>query len=121
MTITGCESNEDAIVSNLVSEFETHGIEWKEKENLSKTFNFRGSKTKQYEFNGGSIYVIYGFEGKETIKKTILDELTKHFAETEYPYDVKSLYTDSFHLIFIANSNDSDTKKTIESIFQTIK
>ena len=121
MIINGCESKEDAIVSNVVNEFENNGIQLKEKEPLSKSFNFTGSKTKQYEFSGGVVYLIYGFEGKDTIKEIILEKLTGHFAETEYPYSVKKLYTDTFQLIFIANSDDPQTASAIDTIFQSIK
>lgn len=116
---TACNSHsqEESIIKPILSEFQEAGISLKEKTEKSPSFSFSGSDEKHYEFNGGNIYLIYTFGNKDRI----VDKLTTLFAEAEFPYGVKSLYTDKFIIVFIASSEHLDTKEKIENIFPKIK
>lgn len=118
--LTACNSNsqEESIIKPILSEFQDAGFSLKEKTEKSPSFSFSGSDEKHYEFNRGNIYLKYNFGNN---KDRIANKLTTLFAEAEFPYGVKSLYTDKFIVVFIASSETLDTKEKIENIFQKIK
>jgi hypothetical protein len=119
--LTACNSisQEESIIKPILGEFQEAGISLKETTKKSPSFSFSGSDEKHYEFNGGNIYLIYNFGNKDRI----VDKLTTLFAEAEFPYGFKDLYTDKFIIIFLANSDSKDlgTFEKIESIFQKLK
>ncbi|TYS62607.1 hypothetical protein FZC76_20450 [Sutcliffiella horikoshii] len=102
--LSGCSSNtqEETVVKPILNEFEEAGVTLKEREKNSDLFTFSGSDEKQYGVEGGSIYIIYGYSDKEKI----MEELRKVFAETEFQYPPKSLYTDKFCIIYIKKSEN---------------
>ncbi|WP_156969190.1 hypothetical protein [Pontibacillus chungwhensis] len=88
-----------------------------EKTEKSKIFTFAGSDEKHYDFNGGSVYILYDFGSKDRI----VDKLKTILAETEFPYGVNSLYTDQFIIVFIANDGNREVEEKVEYIFKKIK
>ncbi|MBP3951821.1 hypothetical protein [Bacillus suaedae] len=119
IVLAACNMNSqsESILNPILSEFQEAGITLKEETEKAKTFSFPGSDEKYYEFKDGYVYLIYNFDSKEVI----IDKLTTIFAEAEFPYDVNSLYTYQFIIIFIASSENPDIAEKIESIFQKLK
>lgn len=117
LSACGSDSHHDSILDPILCEFVDAGITLKEQGNKSETFTFFGSDEKHYEFNEGTIYLLYNFKNRESV----IENLTKVFAETEFPYHVDKLYTDKFIIIFVANSDNSNTKKKVEKIFQKLE
>ncbi|WP_345239410.1 hypothetical protein [Pontibacillus salipaludis] len=118
--LSACNSNShiESIVEPILSEFQETGIILNEKKEKSKAFTFAGSDEKHYEFNGGTVYLLFDFGSK---KDRIVGKLTTLFAEAEFPYGVNSLYTDNFILVFTANSYNVEIEEKVDYIFQTIE
>ncbi|QFT89785.1 hypothetical protein FIU87_14070 [Bacillus sp. THAF10] len=114
--LSACSSNtlQETVVKPIIDEFEEAGIKLKEREEYSNLFSISGSDEKQYEVDGGSIYLIYGYSNKEKI----MEELTRIFAETEFQYPPESLYTDKFCIIYIRKSDYEVFDQKIDTLFE---
>ncbi|NMH74768.1 hypothetical protein HF078_16945 [Bacillus sp. RO2] len=114
--LSACSSNgqEEAVVKPILNEFEKAGIPLTEREKYNELVIFSGSNEKQYEVESGNIYLIYGYSNKEKIT----EELRKIFAETEFEYPPKSLYSDKFCIIYIKNSDNEVIDKKIDALFE---
>jgi len=119
LILSSCSSNSESstIPKHVKSEFNEVGIVLKEQPKLSKIFTVSGADEKQFEFEGGTIYLIYDYQDKE---RTI-SQLKKALAETEYPFTVKKLYKETFSMIYVPTRNDAETDQKIQDVISKLK
>lgn len=116
--LSSCSFNSESspVPKHVKSEFKEVGIVLKEQTKPSETFTVSGADAKQYEFEGGTIYLIYDFEDKERM----IDQLKKVLAETEFPFTVKKLYKENFSMIYVPTRNDTKIDKKIQAVISKL-
>lgn len=118
--IAGCSySNEttNIVKEYILTRFEEEGIELTIKEDKSRTFDYPNSKEENYQFNGGTICLFYGFDQTKQIKEKIRATL----AETEYLYVPQVFFYDKFAIIFIPKADNIEITEKVNLVFDSLK
>jgi hypothetical protein len=118
--ISGCSYNNETtniVIENVLSAFDEEGIELTEKEDKSRTFKYPNSKEENYKFDGGTIYLFYGFDQTKQIEEKIRATL----AETEFLYPPQVSYYDKFVIIFMPNTDNIEITEKVNLVFDTLK
>ncbi|MBP2241587.1 hypothetical protein J2Z40_002150 [Cytobacillus eiseniae] len=120
MITSSCSFNDETtnmIIENVRSAFEEEGMELIVKEDKSETFNYPISKEAKYKFEGGTIYLFYGFNETKQIEGNIRATL----AVTEFTYPPQVAYYDNFAIIFMPNTDRNKISEKVYLVLERLK